>query len=83
MERLLDRFPNGHMADDALYQLATEYLFGDRRDMDRALSYFSRLRDHKFSNDYLDSAYVLAAIGMVDIRGTDADLREADKLLEA
>lgn len=82
MERLLDRFPNGHMADDALYQLATEYLFGDRRDMDRALSYFSRLRDHKFSNDYLDSAYVLAAIGMVD-RGTDADLREADKLLGA
>lgn len=80
MDRLLDRFPNGRMVDNALYQVATEYLFGARPDLDRAFSYFERLREFRGTNDFLDSAYVIAALGMVE-RGTDADLEEADRLL--
>jgi soluble lytic murein transglycosylase-like protein/TolA-binding protein len=82
MDRLLERFPKGRMVDDALYQVATEHLLGAQPDPERAFSYFEKLRAREDSNDYLDSAYVLAAIGMVD-RGTDADLKEADRLLAA
>jgi TolA-binding protein len=82
MERLQDRFPKGQLIDDALYQVATEHLLGARPDPELAFSYFEKLRAYKGSNDYLDSAYVLAAIGMVD-RGTQADLNEADRLLSA
>lgn len=80
MNRLLERFPNGRMADDALYQVATEHLFGARPDQDRAFSYFEKLRAFEGTNDWLDSAYFLAAVGLVD-RGTDADLKAADRLL--
>jgi soluble lytic murein transglycosylase-like protein len=80
MQRLLERHPKGRMADDALYQVATEHLFGARRDVDRAFSYFERLRAYDGPNDYLDSAYVLPAIGMVE-RGAEADLPAAERLL--
>jgi len=80
MNLLLDRFPNSRLADDALYQVATEHLFGPRPDQDRAFSYFEKLRAFEGTNDWLDSAYFLAAVGLVD-RGTDADLKAADRLL--
>lgn len=80
MNRLLERFPNGRMADNALYQVATEYLFGAQPDPAQAFSYFERLRAFRGANDFLDSAYVIAALGMLE-RGTDADLAEADRLL--
>lgn len=80
MNRLLERFPKSRLADDALYQVATEYLFGAQPDQDRAFSYFEKLRAFEGANDWLDSAYVLAAVGLLD-RATDADLKEADRLL--
>ena len=80
MNLLLDRFPNSRLADDALYQVATEHLFGPRPDQDRAFSYFEKLRAFEGTNEWLDSAYFLAAVGLVD-RGTDADLKAADRLL--
>lgn len=80
MNRLIERFPKGRLADDALYQLATEHLFGAQPDRDRAFSYFEKLRAFEGKNDRLDSAYFLAALGLVD-RGTDADFKAADLLL--
>ena len=77
---LLARFPNGRLADDALYQVATEHLFGAAPDRDRAFSYFEKLRAFQGMNDWTDSAYLLAALGLVD-RGTDADFKAADRLL--
>ena len=80
MNQLLDRFPNGRWADDALYQVATERLFGAAPDPDRAFSYFEKLREFAGPNDWSDSAYVVAALGLMD-RGTDADVQAADRLL--
>lgn len=80
MDRLLDRFPNSPLADDALFQIATEHLFGVQPDQDQAFSYFEKLRKFEGTNDWLDSAYFLAAIGHVE-RGKDSDLKAADGLL--
>jgi hypothetical protein len=77
---LLDRFPNGRLAGDAMYELAAEYLFGVPPDQDRAFSLFEKLRTFQGRNDWLDSAYVVAALGLL-ARGADADLRAADRLL--
>jgi hypothetical protein len=80
MTLLLDRFPNGRLADDALFQVATEHLFGEAPDQERAFSYFEKLRAFQGANDWMDSAYVLAALGLVD-RGAAADFKAADRLL--
>lgn len=80
MNLLLQRFPNGRLADDALYQVATEYLFGTAPDQERAFSYFEKLRAFQGTNDWMDSAHFLAALGLVE-RGGAADLKAADRLL--
>jgi tetratricopeptide (TPR) repeat protein len=78
---LVERFPNRRLGDDALYQLASEHLFGEPADVDRALAEFARLRQFEGPNDWRDSAYLLPAIALVE-RGGDADLEAADSLLE-
>lgn len=80
MSRLLEQFPDGRLADDALFQLASEHLFGAAPDVERALFYFERLRAFEGSSDWLDSAYLVPALGLVD-RGAAADLQAADMLL--
>jgi TolA-binding protein len=80
MNRLLDLFPNSPLADDALYQIATEHLYGARPDQDQAFSDFEKLRKFEGVNDWLDSAYFLAAMGHLE-RGRDSDLKAADGLL--
>ena len=80
MNRLLERFPTSRLAGDALYQVATEYLFGAPPEPDRAFDFFAKLRALEGPNNWIDSAYFLAAMGLVD-RGTDADLAAADRLL--
>jgi soluble lytic murein transglycosylase-like protein len=82
MNRLLERFPNGRLTDDALYQVASEHLFGARPDRDRAFYYFEKLRAFEGTNDWLDSAHFLAAVSLVD-RGTDADFNAADRILSS
>ena len=78
MNELLRRFPSSRLADDALFQLATDYLFEPA--VDRALPEFGKLRNFRGPNDYLDSAYFLAALGLVG-RDHEGDLAAADKLL--
>jgi soluble lytic murein transglycosylase-like protein len=80
LEQLLARHSGSRLADDALYQIATEELFGLNAQPDRGFETFARLRSFSGSNDWLDSAYILPAIGYFD-RGTAADLQAADRLL--
>jgi tetratricopeptide (TPR) repeat protein len=79
MLELLRRFSNGSLADDALYQLATEYLFVPS--VDTALGYFGELRQFSGPNDFQDSAYFLPALALF-ARGGEGDLDSADRLLE-
>ena len=79
MLELRRRFPNGGLTDDALYQLAAEYLF--EPDVGTALGYFSELREFAGPNDFQDSAYFLPALGLIG-RGGEGDLEAADGLLE-
>ncbi|MEA2564765.1 MAG: soluble lytic murein transglycosylase [Acidobacteriota bacterium] len=78
MADLRRRFPKSPMEDEALYQLATAYLF--RPDLDKALAYYGELRDYQGLNDYQDSAWYLPALGLVG-RNRDGDLEAADRLL--
>ena len=80
MQRLLERHPASRLADDALYQVATEQLFGVPPQPERAFETFTQLRAFSGTNDWQDSAFFLAAAGHID-RGTDADLEAADRLL--
>jgi soluble lytic murein transglycosylase-like protein len=82
MQRLLERHPNSRLADDALYQVAAEQLFIPPAQPDRAFATFEKLRAFPGPNDWQDSAYFLAAMGQLD-RGTDADVKAADRLLAA
>jgi soluble lytic murein transglycosylase-like protein/tetratricopeptide (TPR) repeat protein len=78
MNEQLRRFPQGRLADDALFQLASDYLFAP--DASNALLYFERLRNFPGLNEYQDSAYFLAALALVG-RNDKGDLDTADKLL--
>jgi soluble lytic murein transglycosylase-like protein len=80
MNELLDRFPRSRLADDALYQIASERLFSVPPDLDGALAGFEKLRSFEGSNDWLDSAYLVAAMGLLD-RGAPPDKEAADRLL--
>lgn len=78
MMDLVRRFPHSRLADDALYQLATEYLY--EPDLDHALPYYEQLRSFQGLSDYQDSAYYLPALGLLG-RGRQADFDEAERLL--
>ncbi len=78
MLELQRRFPKSPLADEARFQLATDYLF--RSDLDKALPYYEELRGPKDPNDRQDSAYYLPALGLVG-RDRDGDLDAADRLL--
>lgn len=79
MHELLRRYPKSGLADDALFQLATEYLF--KTEVDTAVSYYAQLRSFQGPNDYKDSAYFLAALGHVG-RANQSDLDAADRLFD-
>jgi len=81
LNKMLELFPRSRLIDDVYYQLATEYLFGEQQHIDLALADFAKLRQFEGSNDWLDSAYFLAAIAHMD-RGDKQDFDAADKLLE-
>ncbi|MDH5741135.1 MAG: transglycosylase SLT domain-containing protein [Nitrospira sp.] len=80
MLELIHHFPTGQLADDARFQLATEYLFRPNADVNKALFYFKELRGLRVNNDYMDSAYFLAALALIS-RGKEDDLDAADHLL--
>ncbi len=80
MTRLVVDYPHSTLCDDALYQMAAEQVFSVPPDIDAALSNLAKLRVFAGANDWIDSAYFLAAAALID-RGVDADLTAADRLL--
>ena len=80
MRELIRRFPSGRLADDALFQLANDYLF--QPDLDQALPNYRGLQSFPLPHDYQDSAYFLPALGLI-ARAREGDLEAAKQLLEA
>ncbi|MGH7822171.1 MAG: tetratricopeptide repeat protein, partial [Candidatus Binatia bacterium] len=78
LRELLQKFPRGRLADDALNQLASDYLF--EQDLENADLYYGKLREFEGDNDFKDSAYYRPAMGFIG-RGPGQDLQQADKLL--
>ncbi len=80
MRRLMEEHPRSRLADDALYQIATEQLFGEPPDPDGAFASFERLRQFEGPNDWVDSAHFIPALGHFE-RATESDLHAADRIL--
>ena len=78
LTELVERFPNGDLADDALYELARYY--ADAGDLERAFRYFSELREHPGPNDWIESAHFRPAI-MLYAGGGASNMLEAEGLL--
>ncbi len=79
LDQLIERFPAGTMADDALYELARHHEM--EGNTDEALRQLARLRDHPGPNDWHDSSYFRAALILFSRAGA-GDLVEAMDLLE-
>lgn len=81
MQQLIEKFPGGRLFDDALYQVGSEQLLGSAPRPEEAFKTFAALRAISGSNDWLDSAFFVPALGHV-LRGQPADLEAADRLLQ-
>ena len=89
LEELLNRYPGGRRADDALFQLAAFYHEesarrdgGEVADLDRSLEYFARLRSFTGQNDWLNFAHFRPALALF-ARGGPGDLDRAAALLDS
>jgi soluble lytic murein transglycosylase-like protein len=85
LNRLIEEFPRGRLADDALYQLAwysldLYFMNGSNTDLEEALRLFAQLREFKGPNDFLDSLRFKPAMGLYS-RGSAGDIQRAPALL--
>ncbi len=85
LELLVERFPAGEWADDALFRLAGHHqrlyqLSGRAGDLERALALFARLRSFAGPNDWLESAHFQPAMALYARGGRDR-LARARELL--
>ena len=78
-EQLLEKFPQGRLADDALYKLAQHYQ--DTDSLDNALTYYERLRNFKGENDWINMASFQPALALYT-RGNPEDIKNAYALLQ-
>jgi soluble lytic murein transglycosylase-like protein/tetratricopeptide (TPR) repeat protein len=79
LNRIIERFPAGRMADDALYELALHHdVEGDRSE---ALAHFARLRRHPGPNDWISSSHFKPALILYS-RAGEGDIAAAVELLE-
>jgi soluble lytic murein transglycosylase-like protein/tetratricopeptide (TPR) repeat protein len=79
LDGIIERFPVGRMADDALYELA---VYREKEgDADAALHHFARLRGHPGPNDWLSSAYFREALIRYS-RSREGDIMAAEDLLQ-
>jgi soluble lytic murein transglycosylase-like protein len=79
MTQIIERFPEGEMADDALYEIARHY--EAEGDFAEALDYFARLRAHPGPNNWLASSYYRPAL-ILYVRHEPGDIEEAMRLLK-
>lgn len=86
LQHILKDFPQGRLADDALYQLAAYHLdryrdLEDSHDLDTALRLFAQLRqDYPYREDHIDSSWFKPAIALY-AGGNPAELQQAATLL--
>ncbi len=79
LRRIYDEYPNGKLADDALYETARYYQrVGD---IEKSLGYFEQLRNFKGDNDWFNLSYFQPAIAL-DTNGRPGDINRARLLLE-
>jgi soluble lytic murein transglycosylase-like protein len=79
LAQIVERFPAGELADDALFELAKHY--ERERDVEKALTHLARLRGHQGPNDWMESAYFRAAL-IHYARDSAGDTEEAAGLLQ-
>ena len=78
LTRLLEAYPRGRWADDALYELGMEAWAAGQVDV--ALDHFAKLRGFPGGNDWINSAYFRPALALWGRRGP-GDLDQAATLL--
>jgi tetratricopeptide (TPR) repeat protein len=78
MQRLMNSHPKGIRAADALYELATYYEY--KRDTEKSLEYYQRLRNFEGPNDWVNLASFRPAL-MLYSRSNPGDLSLASDLL--
>lgn len=76
---LVDRYPQGRLADDALYRLAIDY--EDTGEIEQALATYQRLREFKGENDWFNLAHFKPALLLYG-KGGKRNLKAASDLLE-
>ena len=92
LRQIVQRFPDGQRADDALFREASHYqrryaFRGSTEDLQRALDAFARLRSLSGPNDWRDSAHLQPALihfarGSRDPRALDTGLELLKELGE-
>jgi soluble lytic murein transglycosylase-like protein len=78
LTRLLDAYPRGRWADDALYELGMQAWAAGQADA--ALDHFTKLRGFRGENDWINSAYFRPALALWGRRGP-GDLDQAATIL--
>ena len=78
MLELLRRFSTGRLADNALFQLASQHFF--ENELEKSLAYFRKLRQLEGPHDYQDSAYYIPALGLLG-RNANGHTDRANQLL--
>ncbi|OQY58020.1 MAG: hypothetical protein B6245_14005 [Desulfobacteraceae bacterium 4572_88] len=79
LSQLVEEYPRGHLADDALYQLAKH--FENQGELEKSLEYYGKLRNFKGPNDWANPAAFKAALALY-ARGKSEDIAEAVELLQ-
>lgn len=78
LERLVDEFPYGRFADDALFELARYYQ--NAGNLENALAYYERVQRFKGENDRFDTSHFYAAFSLYQ-RGRPEDIERAIAML--
>jgi len=86
LNKLLQDFPEGRRADDALYRLAVYnldlfWMTGDGQRLEQALEFFQKIQKFQDRDDYLDSSWFQPAMALY-ARGKPGDRQKAMDLLQ-
>lgn len=79
LNQLIENYPQGHLTDDAMFQLGRYWQYTG--DVDQAVSYFERVRALKDSSNLAGTATLAEAFTLY-ARGEPGDIVKAMKLLQ-
>jgi tetratricopeptide (TPR) repeat protein len=77
--KLIDEFPRGQFADDALFDLTRQYQIKD--DVETALHFFEKLQNFEGKNGWLGTGSFQMAMSLYT-RGQEDDLKKASEILQ-